>query len=221
MIRPNIRLLVVDDHEVVRLGVRYALSLQSRIEIVAEATNGEDIIAVVDRCAPDVVLMDIRLGSASDGFSLTRILKEHFPTVKVVIYSAFDDPDYVAQFLVVEADGYITKTSSPPQLTRAIEDAVAGGKPLSSEISKNLLTLKKEGPSDRTLEILSPRELEVLKLIAIGLSTRKIARQIRRSEGTVRKHRENLREKLGVRCIAELTRYAIEHKLIPPSHAGS
>ncbi len=198
----RIRILLVDDHPVVRQGLRKILSTFDEIAIAGEACSGREAIEVAREIKPDVVLMDISMPEMN-GIEATTILSRDLPEVKVLALSMHENASYVKQALKAGARGYILKDSPPKELVEAIS-AVNGA---SEPVMPTAVLARTE---DRSQE-LTPREAEVLRLIARGLSNKEIGVELSVGVRTVETHRENLINKTGMRTVAELTRYAVEN----------
>ncbi|MEZ4770981.1 MAG: response regulator transcription factor [Caldilineales bacterium] len=214
-----IRLLLVDDHEIVRAGLRMLFSAEPDVQIVGEAASGREAIDLVDRLAPDVVLMDVAMPDMN-GIEATRRIKEATPQVAVLALTMHEDEEYFFEMLSVGAPGYVPKRAAPDDLLSAIRIVNQGEvfiyPSMARLLVKDFLRRAEETtPSDA--ELLTPREHEVLALIADGLTNREIAEQLVISVKTVDRHRENIMRKLNLHNRVELVRYAIEKGLIPVS----
>lgn len=202
-----IRILVVDDHPVVREGLRSILGSFSEVSIAGEASSGPEAIVSSQRLKPDVVLMDISMPQMS-GIEATAILKREAPTCKVLALSMHNNRSYVSQALRAGARGYILKDTPPRELVQAISAVVDGSLPISPQAANALVSGEfKAGDEAR----LSPREVDVLRYIAEGKTNKEIGAALGVGVRTVETHRENLIRKLGRSTVAELTRYAITH----------
>ncbi|MFI5253390.1 MAG: response regulator [Bacteroidota bacterium] len=212
----KIKVLLVDDHQMVLEGIKSFLTSNEKIEIIGEAMDGEEAISKVKILAPDIILMDISMPRLN-GIETTRIIREINPDVKVIILTMHDDKEYVLQFMECGAMGYILKKTSPAELVRAIEAVYEGEVFFSPDISKTVLEeyqkLNRQKESSSPID-LSPRELQVLKLIADGLSSKQIAEKLFASDRTIQKFRERIMAKLNVHNSAGLIKYALEHKLV-------
>ncbi len=188
-------MLVVDDHEVVREGLRAFLELQDGIEVAGEAADGEEAIAVAEGLDPDVVLMDLVMPKL-DGLGAMRELRERVPRARVIVLTSFLDDDKLLPALRAGAAGYLLKNAPPPELARAVRAAHAGEALLDPVVAARLVeTLAGDGdPLDR----LTPREREVLELIGRGFPNKRIARRLEVSEKTVKTHVGHVLAKLGV-----------------------
>ena len=193
----TIRVLVVDDHAVVREGLRTFLDLQDGIEVVGEAADGEDAVSAASRLDPDVVLMDLvmpRLG----GVAAMRLLRDRAPRARVIVLTSFLDDEKLLPALRAGAAGYLLKNAQPEELVRAVRAAHAGEVLLDPVVAARLVeTLALERPA-RPLDRLTPRELDVLRLIGRGLANKRIAGELGVSEKTVKTHVGHLLAKLGV-----------------------
>jgi two-component system, NarL family, response regulator LiaR len=187
--------LVVDDHAVVREGLRAFLELQDGIDVAGEAADGEEAIAVAERLEPDVVLMDLVMPKV-DGLAAMRGLRERVPRARVIVLTSFLDDDKLLPALRAGAAGYLLKNAPPPELARAVRAAYAGETLLDPVVAARLVeTLAGDGdPLDR----LTPREREVLALIGRGFPNKRIARRLEVSEKTVKTHVGHVLAKLGV-----------------------
>ncbi len=206
-----IRILLVDDHKMLRQGLRSVLDAAPAIAVVGEAGTGVEALEQTRRLTPDVVLMDVGLPDMN-GIETTRALREELPGVRVLALSTHSDRRYVASMLEAGASGYVVKAAAADELLRAIEAVAAGQRFLSPEITGIALGLD-GGPPASPCAVLGPRERQVLKLLAEGLTTAAIAERLSISPKTVETHRRNIAQKLGVKGIAELTKFAIREGL--------
>jgi two-component system nitrate/nitrite response regulator NarL len=210
----KIRLLLADDHPIVREGIKRCLPEHGPIEIVGEASDGEEAVAQAKKLAPDIVLLDISMPGMS-GLEASKVLQNELPRTKVIILTIHDDAEYVKPVLSSGAAGYILKEASPAELARAVETVYRGDAYLSPRVSKVLLDQYsgRAKENDISVETLSSRELQVLRLISQGFSNKEIAGQMNISVRTVETHRERIMSKLNIRNVAKLTRFAIEQGL--------
>lgn len=206
-IKEKIRLLLVDDHPVVREGLRSILSNFEQLTIAGEAASGPEAIALARELKPDVIVMDISMPEMS-GIEATAALTREVPSSRVLALSMHDNPNYVTQILRAGARGYILKHTSPNELVQAICEVFAGLNPVSPKAADILLHRAFPNSAPHKL---SPREIQVLAFIARGLTNKDIGQQLNLSVRTVETHRENLIRKTGRTTVAELTRYAITH----------
>ncbi len=210
---PKIRVLLADDHPMMLMGIKAFLSTQEHIEVAGEATDGEETLQKARELRPDIVVMDVSMPGA-DGFEVAAQLREEFPEIKVVILSMHDEREYISQFVSCGAAGYVIKKGSPEELLQAIESVNKGGAYFSPEIAMMVLKTQREAVALGPEVTLSPREVQVLKLLAKGRSTKEIAEDLLISTRTVSKYREIVMDKLEIHTIAGLTQYALSRKLI-------
>ena len=206
----NIRVLLADDHALVRAGIRALIDVMEGVEVVAEAGDGEEALRLIREHQPDVVLLDITMPQRS-GFDVLEEARRDFPGVKIVILTVHDAGEYAIRALRAGASGFLTKSAASAELKQAIEMVVRGETYISPAISrKTLLEYGKGGsPGSGPLADLTPRQQEILKLIAEGSSTKKIARSLNISVKTVESHRAQLMDRLNIHDVAGLVRYAI------------
>lgn len=211
------RLLLVDDHAVVRSGLRMLLEGQRDVEIVGEAGTAAEALEAVGRFMPDVILMDIGLPDKS-GIETTREIKMHFPKVAVVALTIHEDEEYFFKMLDAGASGYVPKRAAPEELLTAIRAAAVGEVYLYPSLAKLLVRdyLSADRPPEEkaSLDGLTGREGEVLTFLAEGASNDQIAAALVISSKTVERHRENIMRKLNMHSRAELVRYAIRKGII-------
>jgi DNA-binding NarL/FixJ family response regulator len=198
-----IRLFIVDDHPLVREGLKARLSTVAEFEVVAEAADAEAALELFGSVKPDIVLMDIGM-KAVNGIELTRIIAQRHPDISVLILSMYDNPEYVAQAMQAGARGYVLKDSPSSQIVSAIHSVATGGTFLSPAIADGLFSPKSP---ERTL---SMREQEILSCLARGFSSKHIAKQLNISVRTVESHRQSIKRKLNIDGQAELIKFAVE-----------
>lgn len=215
----TIHLLLVDDHEVVRSGLRMLLENEADLVIVGEASTGRQALEMVERLGPDVVIMDITLPDIS-GIDATRRIKESYPGAAVVALTIHEDQQYFFEMLQAGASGYVPKRAAPDDLITAIHAAHRGEMYIYPSLAKLLvgdfLTRGGEAEAREAMNGLTPRENEVLSLLVEGKSNDEIADLLSISNHTVARHRENLMGKLGLHSRSELVKYAIRKGLIKP-----
>jgi two-component system response regulator NreC len=215
----TIHLLLVDDHAVVRFGLRMLLEGEEDIEIVGEAGTAGEAVDAVGRWRPDVVLMDIGLPDAS-GIEATRQIKEAWPGTAVVALTIHEDEEYFFKMLEAGASGYVPKRAAPDELLTAIRVAAADEVYLYPSLAKMLVQERfaedDEEEIGGSLEQLTPREQQVLSLLADGLSNAEIGQKLTISPKTVARHRENIMRKLNMHSRTELVKYAIRKGIIRP-----
>ncbi len=210
MTKDRIRVLLVDDHAVVRSGLGAVLSALDDMELAGEAANGQEAVRACERLKPDVVLMDL-LMPVMDGVTAIRTIHERWPDVRVVALTSFGDRDLVEGALKAGATSYLIKTVSAQELATAIRDAVTGKATLSSEAAQVLVQGLKE---PQTGYDLTPREQEILSLIVAGLSNDDIAARLVVSRSTVKFHVSNVLSKLGVTTRTEAVALALRNKIV-------
>ncbi|HEX9099329.1 MAG TPA: response regulator transcription factor [Candidatus Dormibacteraeota bacterium] len=216
-----IRVLVVDDQAMVRAGLRLILDGQADIEVVGEATDGEEAQVAVRRDRPDVVLMDIRMPRL-DGIAATRKLIEHDPAVRVLVVTTFDADQYVFEALRAGASGFILKDSSPEQLVAAVRLIAAGDALLAPARTRRLIETQvrpKPTADSSLIGTLTDREREVLVLVARGLDNSQIAAELFISDATVRTHIGHVLSKLNSRSRVQAVVVAYESGLVRPGTA--
>jgi two-component system response regulator NreC len=215
----EVKLLLVDDHEVVRTGLRMLLENQPNITIVGEANTGLQALEMADTLNPDVVIMDITLPDIS-GIEATRRLRQSHPNLPVVALTIHEDEQYFFEMLQAGASAYVPKRAAPEDLLNAIEAVHAGEVYIYPTLAKLLvadfISRAGEGLIKATVDGLTPREQEVLGVLADGLSNDEIAERLAISRHTVARHRENLMRKLNLHSRSELVKYAIRKGLITP-----
>ena len=214
----KIRLMLVDDHEVVRLGMRAAIELEADIQIVGEASSGEEAVAKLRILDPQVVLMDVRMQQMS-GIEACREMKSIAPQTHILMITSYTDEDAVTASLLAGASGYLLKNVSRAELLKAIRQVALGETLLPGEATKRVIkrmhTLA-QGETGAPGSELTEREREVLALVARGYTNKQVAEELTVSEKTARNHVSNILEKLGLSRRSEAAAYAVEYKLIPP-----
>jgi two-component system nitrate/nitrite response regulator NarL len=215
----NTKILIVDDHEVVRDGLKNILTSLDNVLITGEAGNGEEAVKMYLTLKPDVVIMDISM-PGMNGIEATRIIKEKDPDAKILILTMHDNQEYLNQIIRSGAKGFILKNTDKEELLEAVKTVAAGDNFFSKDISKLIIdnyvrSAKESEKNDTYKEVpLTKREIEVLKLIASGYSNQEIANILYISYNTVDTHRKNIMHKLAIKNTAGLVRYAIEKGLI-------
>jgi DNA-binding NarL/FixJ family response regulator len=208
--------LLADDHAVVRHGVRLVLDAQPDLRVIAEAGDGVEAVEAALQHEPDLAVLDVSMPRLT-GLQAARRILEHRPNVKVLILSMYDNEQFFFDALEAGASGYVLKTAAHSDLVEACRATLRGEAFLYPRAVTALIRSYLERAHDRPgRDPLSPREAEVVKLIAEGLSTREIADTLSISEHTVQRHRANVLEKLGLRDRVGLTRYAMRRGLIEP-----
>jgi two-component system response regulator NreC len=212
----KIRVLLAEDHTIVRKGLRALLEGEAGIEVIGEAEDGKEAVQKTQELLPDVVLMDISMPVLS-GLEATRQIKKRFPGVKTLVLTRYADEEYVFQILRAGASGYVVKKAAPTELVLAIKATYRGDSFLSPSISRKVIEeyiRHAEATAKNSYDRLTDREREVLQLIVEGHSNREVAELLYISVKTVENHRASLMDKLDIHGMAELTKYAIRKGVI-------
>jgi DNA-binding NarL/FixJ family response regulator len=205
-----IRLLVVDDHRVVRTGLKQLVETFSDVELVASAANGEDAVAACAKLQPDVALVDLSM-PGMDGIEVTHMISEQSPVTRVVVFTSFSDRDRILQALDAGAIGYLLKDAEPDELHRGILAAARGEAPLDPKAAVELLAAR---AARRPAEELTAREREILVLLASGMTNMQIGRRLGISVKTVKGHVTHLFQRLGVQDRTQATLWAERRGLL-------
>jgi len=213
-----IRVLLVDDHIVVRTGLELLLHEKNGISIVGVAADGDEAIRKAKELTPDIVLMDLSMPKGKDGITATRILKEYLPETRILILTMHDSDEYLFRAIQAGASGYILKSAPHEELLNAIQLIYTGNAYLTPAATKRLMNeylvkMQQEGHTS-SYEILSEREKEILVWIARGYSNKDIAEQLVISVKTVETHKSNLMDKIGLRSRPDIVRYALQKGLL-------
>ncbi|HLF87729.1 MAG TPA: response regulator transcription factor, partial [Anaerolineales bacterium] len=211
----SLRILLVDDHEVVRLGIKSLLSRYSQFQVIAEASGANEALQQVERFEPDVVVMDIRLPGKS-GIDATREITTNFPGIKVIVLTSFAEDELLFDAISAGASGYVLKQIASNELIRALETIGRGDSLLDPAVTKRVFDRVREASrkaEDEAFANLTDRELNVLALIAKGKTNKEIAADIFLSEKTVRNYVSSLLSKLHLSTRAEAAAYAVTHKV--------
>ena len=209
-----IRVLIADDHAVVRQGLRTFLDLQDDVEVVGEAADGEEAVAAAREHAPDVVLLDLAM-PVLDGVAALPRLREAAPGARVIVLTSFGEDDRLFTALRAGATGYLLKDVEPAELVRAIRTAHAGQAPLSPAVATRLVDRLAGTGRPRAADALTPRELEVLGLLARGYANKRIALQLGVTEKTVKTHVGHVLAKLDLTDRTQAALYAVREGLVP------
>ena len=211
----QIRVLLADDHKLVRAGIRSLLENLPEVEVVAEASDGREAIRLVEQNEPQIVLMDLAMPGLN-GLEATRYLTRTFPEVRVLILSIYADEEHVYQALRAGAAGYLLKGAATEELELAIRSVGRGETYLSPPVSKPVIMeyIRRTNVGMTSREQLSPRQAQILKLIAEGMTTKQVAMELEISVKTVESHRAALMMRVGVHDVAGLVRYAVKVGLI-------
>lgn len=221
----DIRVVIADDHQLVRAGIKSLLESISGVQVIGEADNGRVALKLIEQNQPDLVLLDIAMSELNGLDTAARVSRE-FPDVKIMILSMHASEEYVLQALRAGASGYLLKESAPTELELALRAVCRGETYLSPVISRHVVDdyLRRVGTSSGREKVvdpyphehLTPRQREILQLIAEGNSTKEIAGKLNLSVKTVETHRMQLMERLNIRDVAGLVRYAIRTGIISP-----
>jgi two-component system response regulator NreC len=213
----TIRIILVDDHEIVRAGLRMLLDSHKDIEIIGEAENGQQALELCQKDPPDIVIMDITMPGAS-GLEVTRQIKQQYPNTSVLALTIHEGEQYFFEMLNAGASGYVPKRAAPTDLVNAIHAVHSGEVYLHPTVAKALVNdyiqRVQMGWERASYDGLTEREQQVLKMIAEGMMNKEIAEQLSISVRTVERHRENIMSKLNLHTRAELVRYAVDKGLI-------
>jgi len=213
----TIRILLVDDHELMRQGLRSILDREEGVEVVGEAASGRAAVELARTLSPDVVVMDVAMKDLN-GIEATRQIRAECPRVKVLALSSHSDSRYVSAILDAGACGYVLKANAYDDLRRALEAARQGKSYLCADVTGAVVGAALSGterPTESARPSLSPREKEVLQLLAEGLTSSEIGKRLFVATTTVETHRRNIMRKLRIHSVADLTKYAIREGLTP------
>jgi two-component system invasion response regulator UvrY len=208
-----IKVLLVDDHELVRIGIKRLLQDIHGIKVIGEASTGEEAIRIAKELIPDVVLMDVQMPGIG-GLEATRKMIRHNPDIKILALTVFDDEPYPSRLLQAGAAGYITKGCDAEEMIRGIRTVYSGQRYISSEIAQQLALKRFAKPEESPLDILSERELQIMLMITSGQKVQDISDKLCLSPKTVNSYRYRIFEKLSINSDVELTLLAIRLGLI-------
>lgn len=209
-----IRILLADDHSIVRAGLRRIIEDSGDIEVIAEAADGHEAVQKAHETMPDVAVIDISM-PILDGLEVISQLHHYYPKMPILVLTMHEEEQYVFRAISAGAKGYITKRSAPEQMVNAIRKVHGGGRYLSDSAAESLAHRLASGTQDRSpLDALSNREIQVLRHLALGKTTREIAEAYNISVKTVDTYRYRLLKKLNLRNNAELSRFAIQNRLV-------
>jgi len=212
----KIRVLIADDHAILRSGLRMLIESQADMKVVAEAENGNEAIQIAQKCSPDIVILDVTMPERGGLHAIEQILKQS-PNTRILVLTMHEEAAYMRTALAAGASGYVLKKSVDADLLSGIRAIHKGRTYVDSELASELIQdalPDRAHASTKATEVLSQRELEVLKLVAEGFSSREIAGQIFVSVKTVETYRGRFAEKLGLKSRAEIVRYALEIGLL-------
>jgi len=210
------KLLIVDDHEIIRLGLHSMLEMTD-LEIVGQAASAAEAIESIETLSPDVVLMDIRM-EGGDGLNALGRMKLDHPDLPIVLFSAYDNPTYIARAVALGASGYVLKSASRERLGEALQTAVAGESAWTREELRRVTGALATPRLSQDIEVpLTQRESEVLRQMALGLTNKEIAAEFYRSVETIKVHRARIMDKMQANTAADLVRMAMIAKLLDPT----
>ena len=212
----RIRVLIADDHAILREGVRALLRLSDDIEVVGEASDGREAIEACQRLEPDVVLLDINMPGLG-GLEAAMTIRKESPRTRILVLTQYDDREYVARFLKLGVSGYVLKKTAGVELASAIRSVHRGGLVLDPEVARQALNeppAASAAAGEDPYESLTPREKQVLRLVAEGHSNKEIAEELDISVKTAMSHREHVMEKLGFHSRTELIKFALRKGVI-------
>ena len=212
----KIRVLLADDHHIVRAGVRQLIESASDLEVIAEAGDGEEAQTLIKQYKPDVAVLDIQMPKAS-GIEVTRWVRSHLPEVGVLILTAYDDDPYVMAVLQAGANGYVLKTGQADELIQAVRDVYEGKSALDPNITRKLMSNIFKSPEKKIVDPLTDRELDVLRLAARGYTNKAIGVQLTISDRTVQGHLAHIFAKLQASSRTEAVMRAVSLGLISQS----
>ena len=207
------RILLVDDHQLVLDGLDNFISELSSVEVIGQANNGQDAITYADALSPDLILMDLDMPILS-GIQATQDIKRNHPKIKIIIVSMHNEKGLIKKLISFGADGYLMKNSSKQEVLDAIESVLEGHKYFSEEVLTSLDNSKKSDDSSNELSLLTDREIEIVRLVADGLTNKEIGEKLFISNRTVDTHRTNLMKKLEITNVAGLIRFAFKNRII-------
>jgi DNA-binding NarL/FixJ family response regulator len=212
-----IRVLLADDHQLVRAGIRLLLQSLAGVEVVAEAGDGREALLLIASHQPDVVLMDVMM-PGMNGLEAAARAAKMFPQVRVIMLSVNATEEYVLQSLRAGAAGYLLKNIAPAELEAAVRAVAGGERYLTAAVSRHVIDayLQRVGPESSSLDRLTPRQREVLQLVAEGATMKAIGRKLEISVKTAEMHRSQLMDALGIYDVAGLVRYAVRMGVVPP-----
>ncbi|KUO48941.1 MAG: hypothetical protein APF76_09865 [Desulfitibacter sp. BRH_c19] len=209
----TIKIVISDDHEVVRLGLKSLLQEIEQLEVVGEAKDGMETIEMVSEMKPDMVLMDIRMPKMN-GIEACKEIKRNYPNTKVIILTSYSTDEEIRKAILVGADAYLMKETGSNNLVNTIFEVYSGRYVLDHEITRKVIEHVRKIESNLDEEILTPQEFQILALVAKGMTNREIAKTINLTEKTIRNYVSIMLNKLGLKNRTEATSYAIRNKLV-------
>jgi DNA-binding NarL/FixJ family response regulator len=209
-----IRLMLVDDHAVLRDGLRNIISLVDDIEVVGEAVSGDDALLQVEKCKPDMILMDINM-PMKNGVEVTGILKKKYPHIKILVLTMHSHEEYFMSAIREGADGYLLKDAPSDQVVEAIRTVARGESVIHPSMTRKLLAFHQQKQTQQEDTTLTEREKEVLLCLVEGLSNKEIADRLFISDKTVKIHVSKIFKKLNVKSRSQVVIHAVQHQLVP------
>ena len=210
-----IRILVADDHAIVRSGLGQLLQLAPDFQVVGEAANGHEVLERLATALPDILLLDVNMPGGPEGAELIRQVRERWPALPLLVLSMHDEPQVAARMVQAGAHGYVTKDSDMERLVAAVRRVAGGGRYIVPELAEQMVFAGASAPvAPRPHEALSPREADIFLRLARGQGVNDIAADLGISNKTVSTHKARLMEKLGLGTTTDLVRYALQHHLI-------
>ncbi|MBN9292726.1 MAG: response regulator transcription factor [Flavobacteriia bacterium] len=210
----KIKLMIVDDHQMIIDGIKSLLRKEKQFEFIAEATSGEQGVEMLKVTVPDIVIADISM-PGMDGKELIKYIKEQFPEIRILVLSMHNDAEIIGDVMLLEAEGYILKNTGREELVKALQKIADGGTFYSEEVFQTLIKKQKEFiRENRAQLVLSDREIEIIRLITLEYSNEEIAEQLFISKRTVETHRKNINFKTNVKTVIGLVKYAIRNELV-------
>ncbi|WP_449538000.1 response regulator [Ferdinandcohnia sp. Marseille-Q9671] len=214
-----IKLMLVDDHAVLRDGLRNILELEDDIRVVGEAVSGDEALEKVPECQPDVILMDINMPK-KNGVEVTGILKKKYPAIKVLVLTMHNHDEYFMAAIREGADGYLLKDAPSEQVVEAIRTVARGESVIHPSMTKKLLNFHQQQQEQPKENALTERETEVLQCLVEGLSNKEIADRLFISDKTVKIHVSKIFKKFDVKSRSQVVIYAVQNKLVPMQNTG-
>jgi len=213
-----IRIVIADDHEMVREGLQIMASKMDEIEIIGEAASGEELVTIISKLQPDVVLVDIKMPKYS-GVEATRIIKKQFPHIGIIALSSFDEESLIMDMLNAGARGYLLKNASKQEITEAVKAVYRDQSYYCKDINQKLAQMIARGGqlSNHGLPAFTPRELDVIHMICQEYSSKQIASALKLKTRTIERYRDTIMQKMDVRNAAGVVKFAIKHGLYNPS----
>jgi DNA-binding NarL/FixJ family response regulator len=214
--------MLVDDHAVLRDGLRNIISVEEDIEVVGEAVSGDDALLQVEKCSPDLILMDINM-PMKNGVEVTGILKKQYPDIKILVLTMHSHEEYFMSAIREGADGYLLKDAPSDQVVEAIRTVARGESVIHPSMTRKLLAFHQQKQTPQEDTTLTEREKEVLLCLVEGLSNKEIADRLFISDKTVKIHVSKIFKKLNVKSRSQVVIHAVQHQLvpIPPTSSGA